>query len=794
MAIPALATADKGFICSYVIGSSIDHRKALGIINEIITFTNEYIDGFCRIPVVATLETNEHSYYNDAPAKNQVYVKVGVRVSADGYLHAWLLSTQKVAELILWNNRYNTTNNPIPNSTVLHWAIEKMYRLAIGNTTNFVANDIKFQKYGFTGATRLSLFGNYSNSLTNSVKYTIDPANVIESDFSWYPNNSTSTLGDYLFAADELYSLTCQIVLTGIVGDWWQFTGAFGKSPDTTEPAFYTIDSTPGNESIPAICDPATITSKTFTLCNRWISNGIGNNSGRSYTVTQTGVECMGCTGQYSWSTALINLTPNVAYIWVPGACSDPAYGNQTDCENAGETWTPGHYACDPSFVYDSSISFTYGKFNSKAASQIFYLGGDAQFVGLNHATNVFAKYYKMVNILDSFNVLIDGDLDELKVGSYVDAIITPDPPGGNEGCALRTLFTKHVGIALLTNDTDVTRDNADWTVVWQIPVHSTDDTTNGVTSDDATDQTTVNTLLNEIKGDYNTHRVSTTFHELADNTNVVSSADSTSEATAVTLANEIKADYNAHRGQAGVHYDDDAGNTVTSANATDLTTAIILANEIKLDYNSHLDTTNGYTYFSDWKAPDGLALRTPGTPNTPYTRPITHHDEFKVVANEPCLGGFLYDLVTSNAFLERDPGTETKIVIPISNLTDFDFLYDLVTSNAFLERDPGSETKIEYPIGNNADFCFLYKFEEFILAKLYHLQTTGDDLDDGLSWATAWATWTHAMQTTPSERTLLVEEGNYAGETQVEPSNSIVIFLVKNEIDAVSTVVVTLA
>ena len=49
-------------------------------------------------------------------------------------------------------------------------------------------------------------------------------------------------------------------------------------------------------------------------------------------------------------------------------------------------------------------------------------------------------------------------------------------------------------------------------------------------------------------------------------------------------------------------------------------------------------------------------------------------------------------------------------------------------------------------------------------------------------------------MQNTPDERTLLVEEGIYnIGETQIEPDNSIVIYLVKNHIDDVSTVTVTI-
>jgi len=127
------------------------------------------------------------------------------------------------------------------------------------------------------------------------------------------------------------------------------------------------------------------------------------------------------------------------------------------------------------------------------------------------------------------------------------------------------------------------------------VHIHLVDDTTNVVSSANATDQATLNTLLNEIKADYNAHRVSTTFHSNADNTNAVTSADATDLATSITLANEIKADYNAHRTQANVHPYNDYKNEVTSADATDLATAETLANEIKADYNAHRTATTGY-------------------------------------------------------------------------------------------------------------------------------------------------------------------------------------------------------
>jgi len=58
-------------------------------------------------------------------------------------------------------------------------------------------------------------------------------------------------------------------------------------------------------------------------------------------------------------------------------------------------------------------------------------------------------------------------------------------------------------------------------------------------------------TLANAIKADYNTHRASTTYHYNADATNVVTSADATDQTSLNTLLNEIKVDLNAHMASA---------------------------------------------------------------------------------------------------------------------------------------------------------------------------------------------------------------------------------------------------
>jgi hypothetical protein len=60
-------------------------------------------------------------------------------------------------------------------------------------------------------------------------------------------------------------------------------------------------------------------------------------------------------------------------------------------------------------------------------------------------------------------------------------------------------------------------------------------------------DLATAITALNAIKGFYNTHRASTTYHYNADSTNTITSADATDQSSANTLANELKTDFTAH-------------------------------------------------------------------------------------------------------------------------------------------------------------------------------------------------------------------------------------------------------
>jgi len=108
-------------------------------------------------------------------------------------------------------------------------------------------------------------------------------------------------------------------------------------------------------------------------------------------------------------------------------------------------------------------------------------------------------------------------------------------------------------------------------------------------TADIATYTADVIALANEIRSDYNLHRVSTAYHVAADGTNSVVLPAAVTLADAQALLNDIKAKYNAHLSQGGVHQLSDTSNAVATGNATNLQSAVVLANDLKEFYNSHL-------------------------------------------------------------------------------------------------------------------------------------------------------------------------------------------------------------
>jgi hypothetical protein len=121
---------------------------------------------------------------------------------------------------------------------------------------------------------------------------------------------------------------------------------------------------------------------------------------------------------------------------------------------------------------------------------------------------------------------------------------------------------------------------------------HKVDDT-NVEANPDATTLATNQTLLNDIKSLYNTHRASTTYHAAADSTNTLATADQSDLATGQTLANAAKTAFNAHIILMSSHIVKDDSMTVTAANATDLASLIVLTNALKAAYNKHVNRTH---------------------------------------------------------------------------------------------------------------------------------------------------------------------------------------------------------
>lgn len=118
-----------------------------------------------------------------------------------------------------------------------------------------------------------------------------------------------------------------------------------------------------------------------------------------------------------------------------------------------------------------------------------------------------------------------------------------------------------------------------------------------GVSIDDADEELEeLLELANELREAYVEHIASVCHpttghgaHIAEDAANRLSSEeDAEDEADAIALLNDLKAQFNAHRVLEAVHAVADSKNSVTSADAEDLPTAIVLANEIKAKLNAH--------------------------------------------------------------------------------------------------------------------------------------------------------------------------------------------------------------
>lgn len=138
-------------------------------------------------------------------------------------------------------------------------------------------------------------------------------------------------------------------------------------------------------------------------------------------------------------------------------------------------------------------------------------------------------------------------------------------------------------------------------------------------------------TLLNELKTDYNAHRILTagSVHGAADSTNVVAAANAYDRKSAITLANEIKAKYNAHivLTTGTVHGAADTVNGVAVDDASDLASLIALANDLKAKYEAHRVLTTGTVH----GAAD--ATNTVTSANAAYPTLTSGYRKFKVSA-----------------------------------------------------------------------------------------------------------------------------------------------------------------
>ncbi len=117
---------------------------------------------------------------------------------------------------------------------------------------------------------------------------------------------------------------------------------------------------------------------------------------------------------------------------------------------------------------------------------------------------------------------------------------------------------------------------------------------TKSTAESDSTVPEEIYALLNELKVEYEAHRVFTTggVHGAADNTNAVTAADADTKATAITLTNDLKTQFNAHCALVdSVHGAADETNPVTEedleegATWTEIST---MAGAIKTGYEAH--------------------------------------------------------------------------------------------------------------------------------------------------------------------------------------------------------------
>jgi len=86
-------------------------------------------------------------------------------------------------------------------------------------------------------------------------------------------------------------------------------------------------------------------------------------------------------------------------------------------------------------------------------------------------------------------------------------------------------------------------------------------------------------------------HFVSSNFHPVDDNVDIITGPNASNLDQAIQILNDIKTNYNLHRLASGAHSPNDTTNIVTAPAAVDLATAHALALDIVSQYNAHIST-----------------------------------------------------------------------------------------------------------------------------------------------------------------------------------------------------------
>jgi len=192
-----------------------------------------------------------------------------------------------------------------------------------------------------------------------------------------------------------------------------------------------------------------------------------------------------------------------------------------------------------------------------------------------------------------------------VKLNSFLDFMLVT--PNGTLGTNKKVVLTTDGQFDVYSVDTTGSTQTADTSILkWRsmTPYFHGDKTTqymNGdymnpvatlltVTAAAAVDLPTSLVLANQMKAVLNIHMAEgDEVHVTADTWNAISTADATDETSAETLANAIKTAFNAHLTQAGVHVWDDSLNSVSTANASNPSTLWALLNALKAAVNLHL-------------------------------------------------------------------------------------------------------------------------------------------------------------------------------------------------------------